>query len=627
MMKRGELSPFKVVCAHEAGRAPLSSALNLSAAIANDRNGFVWEAEINEHGLAVATPLPDQDLERFACLPSWETLKRWAERYMQRGWAGLIPVYRKCDMRAPEWSGEFLKIMQRPQKPTVAGAYDLMLKALPAGVRRPSLRTVHRWYAEKYSNLDKHRGRNTGSAMNPHKFSHRRSSADMLPGDEVHSDGWSTHFLAPHPVSGKFVKLEVWHSRDVATRYVYPPSVGLSESATVILGSIANVIATDGVPAVWQTDNTGSVKNDRVEFDPAASIAARAGMEIVHNIPGNSQANGIAEEFGHYLDSRARELATYQGEDMDALTAKRVLRITQKMVAAATREEALLLKAEAERVGKGLVFESYAHAVEWLRRICSEYNDRPHRALPMIVTPEGRRHMSPAEMRARFIDAGLWKPAPLNTSMLADLMHVHERVKVSRGCVGVFGQRYHHRELDHINGDAVLVAYDINDGARVWVKTLAGDQICEALFYESRRYRAMSFMELALEKRADAQQRRLQKHMDEIEAQRPGVLLENRARTERPHLAPVAATEEPSNVVALPVDPAAPPATANDLELARWMLDNPEHVKPHQRAWLEDEVRGSPTFRSMVEEEEIARGLRPARRQYEEDDGFQVAAG
>lgn len=528
MMERNALSPFKVVAEHGAGRAPLPPALKLAAAIANDRNGYGWKAEINSHGLAVATPQAGQDLEQFARLPSWETVKRWAEGFMRRGWAGLVPKYKARDMRAPAWSGEFLKIMQRPQKPTVMGAHAQLLRVLPKGVRRPKYRTVLRWYTEKYSNLDKQRGRNVGSAMNPHKFAHARSSAGMLPGDEVHSDGWSTHFLAPHPVSGKFVKLEVWHSRDVATRYVYPPSVGLSESATVILGSIANVIAEDGVPAIWQTDNTGSVKNDRVEFDPVASIAARAGMTIVHNIAGNSQANGIAEEFGHYLDSRARDLATYQGESMDPLTGKRVLRITQKMVAAATREEALLFKVEAERIGKGLVFESYAQAVDWLKAICAEYNHRPHRSLPMIVTAEGRRHMTPAEMRARFIEQGLWRPTPMSVENLADLMHVHERKTVIRGCVSVFGQRYHERELDHINGETVLVAYDINDGTRVWVKTLDGNLICEAKFYETRRYRSMSFMELALEKRADGQQRRLQRHIDDIEAQRPGAIVEDR---------------------------------------------------------------------------------------------------
>lgn len=507
------------------GTHALPASLGLTAAIANDRNGFKWRLEINAQGQQTVAHDAERVPAHIAVLPPAATFFRWAQRYNEKGWVGLVPKYKERDMRPPAWADAFLKVKQTPQNPTVANAVARMV--LPAGMDRPKVRAVQKWYADKFSRLDRERGRRTGSALNPYKFAHKRTTAGMLPGDEVHSDGWGTHFTAPHPVSQKFVKLEVWHSHDVATRYVYPPSVGLSESATVILKSIASVFAVDGVPAVWQTDNTGSVKNERMEFDPAGSIAARAGMTIVHNLPGNSQANGIAEEFNRYLDARSKELATYQARDMDPLTGKRVLRITQKMVAAATREEALALRAEAERIGKGMVFESYQQAVDWLRQICAEYNDRPHRSLPVIATETGRRHMSPNEMRARFVEAGLWKPSPVATEALADLMHPHERKTVVRATVSVYGQRYHSPDLEHVNGRQVLVAYDINDGERVWVKDLEdGRLLCEAKIYESRSYRTQSFMEIALEKRADGQQKRLQKKIDDIEVQRPGALIE-----------------------------------------------------------------------------------------------------
>ncbi|OIQ06451.1 MAG: hypothetical protein AUK60_07705 [Rhodobacteraceae bacterium CG2_30_10_405] len=156
----------------------------------------------------------------------------------------------------------------------------------------------------------------------------------------------------------------------------------------VILGSLYAVCAEDGEPVVWQTDNTGSVKNDRVEFDPVTSVAARRGISIVHNIPGNSQANGIAENFNKYLDERAKELATYQGKGMDSLAHKRVHKITQKMVkaqAVGDNDEVARLKAEAERAGCGLVFGSYAEAVDWVKRVVMEFNDMPHRELAKIA--------------------------------------------------------------------------------------------------------------------------------------------------------------------------------------------------------------------------------------------------
>lgn len=504
----------------------LTPSFTLQYAIANDRNGFKWHVARSADGHPAVEPLQGNGAVQATNL---STLLRWKGLLAKGGLNALIPKHKERDGAPPRWAGAFLAIMQRPQKPAIAAAVAELCRNLPADLAAPKLSTVQHWYAKKYSARDKARGRNTGSALNPHKFYHRRSAAGMLPLDEVHSDGWGTHFTAPHPISGKFVKLEVWHTHDVATRYVYPPSIGQSETTAVILRSIASVMAIDGVPAVWQTDNTGAVKNDRVEFDPAASIAVRAGFEIVHNLPGNSQANGIAEEFGNYLDSRSRALATYQGKDMDALTGKRVLKITQKMVAAASREEQLKLKSEAERVGKGIVFESYAQAVDWLNQIFAEYNDRPHRALPKINDADGaRRNMTPAEMRARFIEQGLWQPQPLSLEPLRDLMHPHERKKVIRGSVSLYGQRYHHRELEHHNGEHVLVAYDINDGARVWVKALDGALICEAAFVEARGYRPMSFYERALEKRADAQQKRLQNRIDDIDAQRPGAVIEQR---------------------------------------------------------------------------------------------------
>src|SRR5690606_28182462 len=112
-------------------------------------------------------------------------------------------------------------------------------------------------------------------------------------------------------------------------------------------------------------------------------------------------------------------------------------------------------------------------------------------------------------------EAAGWERKPLTGEELVDAFRVHERKTVVRGTVKVLGQSYHHAELDQINGEQVLVAYDLEDGARVWVKDLDGRLVCEAPFYESRAYRCRSFVEIALETRADAQQKRLGKKIDD----------------------------------------------------------------------------------------------------------------
>ncbi|NDP58035.1 MAG: DDE-type integrase/transposase/recombinase [Oxalobacteraceae bacterium] len=567
----------------------LPAHLQLAMALGNDKNGFQFEVEI-KGGLRSAVPVAGQNMQHYSMLFSRPTAYRLMKLAAQ-GWDALLPGRRQADMRVPAWAGAFLTLMQRPQKPSLSESFRVMDATLRSQgwseAALPSEHQVRRWY-DKYSNLDKQRGRNQGSALNPYKFAHKRTAAGMLPMQEVHSDGWGTKFTAPHPVSGKYVKLEVWHARDVATRYVFKPSVGLSESMLVIMGSLYNAIEFGGPMAVWQTDNTGSVKNDKVEFDPITSIAARAGISIVHNIPGNSQANGISENFNQYLDSRAKELTTYMGKTMDSLAQKRVLKITQKLTKTGNAFDRAILKRDAEKAGSGYLLESFAQATDWIEQRVAEYNHRPHRALPKVECPETgkKRHQTPAEAWALAVQTG-WQPAPLENDDLIDLFRPHERVTVRRGNVSLFGQQYHHQQLEHFNNEIVMAAYDLNDGERVWVKTMSGQLICEAPFYAERGYRAESFYELAMQKRSDAQVKRLVNKIDAIDAQRSSLVLENRP-TEyldvgaMDDIGVVAAVLDegyldmalPEQSPALPESPASRPLFDTEPERYRWLKQN-----------------------------------------------------
>lgn len=589
----------------------------LWCALANDKGGFGWEVTLTAGG-AIGVPIAGQSIPAFAGKLGKRSVQRWLEQRRDGGDDALIPGRPQKDMRPPPWAGVFLEEMQRPQKPTLATAWQKMAERLQAAGWRqhqgagvcgaaeyPAYATVCAWYRTKYSNLDRHKGCNTGSAMNPYKFAHKRSSAGMWPLLEVHSDGWNTHFTAPHPISGKFVTFEIWHSHDVFTRkaYVHERSIGLSENTAVILGSLYAVAVQDGEPVVWQTDNTGSVKNDRVEFDPCGSIAARRGISIVHNLPGNSQANGIAENFNKYLDERSKDLATYQGKAQDSLTAKRVLKITQKLVkaqAAGDSEEALRLRAEAARTGCGIVFGSYGEAVAWVKQIVAEFNDRPHRSLPRLTdTDARRRHMTPNEMMARAVADG-WKPAPIAGDDLADAFRVHERKTIRRGLISILGQDYHCAGMDDLNGEEVLVAYDIENGKRVFVKSLEGVPLFQADFYATRHFRPMDFYEIALEKRSDAQIKRLGDRIDDIEAQRPANLIEQRATITVPMAMP---GFEPS--VQTLIEAARPKPNLlhlDDPALIRWLAAHPEDWNDNLRRYLDETAEKLPSVADLIDE-------------------------
>ena len=589
----------------------------LWCALANNKNGFRWSVSFTT-GRPVARAFDGQDVDEFAAMLSKRTVQRWIRDRKAGGDEILIPGKRLKDMQVPAWAGDFLTVMQRPQKPTARTAFDEMAKqleakgwtahrgnGLPKAMEYPDYGSVCRWYRNKFSQLDKQRGRNTGSAMNPHKFFHERSTDGMEPLQEVHSDGWATKFYAPHPISGKWVTGEVWHSHDVATRkaYVHERSIGLSENTTVILGSLYAVSVEDGEPLFWQTDNTGAVKNDRVEFDPAASLAARRSIEIVHNIPGNSQANGIAESFNKYLQERAKELATYKGPDMDSLTQKRIHKLTNKLVKAANAGDAMefaRIRAEAEKAGCGIVFNAWSEAVAWVIKVVREFNDMPHASLPKITDTSGkRRNMTPNERMEEYKAAG-WVGRPLAGDELIDAFRVHEVRRVTRGCVSIMGQRYHHAELDHLNGEDVLAAYDIEDGSQVHIKTLTGVPLFTAKFYESRGYRMQSFIDIALEKRATQQIGRLEKKVEAIEAQRPGMVVEMSLKgiscgaNLNPAIEATAVRVEETleaEVLAIPTDQAeqARRRKINQMEdpsLIRHLAANPADWNDHLRRYL-----------------------------------------
>lgn len=446
---------------------------------------------------------------RACCRLTASTLNKWRDVKATRGRSA--PKVRQKDMEVKPWYALAVACRQRPQ----GSCYTWITEQVsgnwkPAwGAEKPSYDTVRRFFTEKFSQIDALTGWHTGSALSPHKHYISRSSAGMAPWQEIHADGWNTHFTAPHPVTGEFVTYEVWHAHDVATRFVPPFSIGLTETFEVIAKCVENAVREGGVMAILQTDSTKVVKKSaRFTTDPAIALADRVGFTVVHpQTVGNSQANGIAENFNTWLDRESRELATYQGKNMDGLSLKRVKKLTAKAVKAhkgGDYEGYADALEEAERMGKGHVLRSYEETCAWLEDKRRVWNAKPHRSLPKRPDPEtGKsRNQSPNEALAEAIDGG-WKPQLLREEYLVTLFRPHVRLTVRREAVTPYsGMRYHAPGLGDWNGQEVVVAYDIMDWRHVWVKTLEGELICEAEFKEAPGYRTKTALEAAEEKRA-----------------------------------------------------------------------------------------------------------------------------
>ena len=470
--------------------------------------------------------------------PSIRSLKRYL------GSDDLTPRRtRHKDMSVKPWHAVAVQLKQRPQGASMAWIAEKLEEDWneewgPAPKDIYSM--ITRFFREKFSQLDALKGRYTGSQLRAHKFYQHRTSDGVLPWDEVHADGWNTHFTAPHPRTGEYVTYEVWHAHDVATRYVPPFGVGLTENFEVIAKCVENAVRAGGVMRFLQTDSTRIVKNSEMfKTNPATALGDRAGITIVHpQEVGNSQANGIAENFNTWLDRDARELATYQHPSrMDELSFKRGKKLTAAMVKAANAGDAAELQAkkrELELTNKGIVLTSYESATEWLEKKRQKWNHKPHSSLKKVRDPDtGRaRHQTPFEALMEHIDDG-WEPSLPDVSAellelhLVDLFRPHTQVKVTRGTVSPYGgMRYRNEELDNWLGKQVVVAYDIMDWRQVWVKTLEGEPICTAKFVEATGYRTLSAIESAEEKRLKARIRNRERAIARDIARNPGAVIE-----------------------------------------------------------------------------------------------------
>lgn len=474
-----------------------------------------------------------------------KTYYNWLSEKEKRGRA--VPKKIQQDMSVKPWHALVVNLKRRPQGSTLAWIAEQVAEQWNPdwGNEIPTKRAIDYFLREKFSVIDQLKGRFTGSALRAHKAYTPRTSVGMRPWDEVHADGWNTHFTAPHPVTGEFVTYEVWHAHDVATRYVPPFGLGLTENYEVIAKCIENAIRCGGVMAILQTDSTAIVKRSaRLKTDPATALADRAGFTIVHpQEVGNSQANGIAENFNKYMDQCSRELATYQAKDMDQLTFKRVKKLTAKMVTAGAAGDQVAraqIKREAEKMGKGKVFDSYAEAVAWLDDKREKFNHRPHGSLPKIRDPETgkQRHQSPFEALQEHRADG-WQPVMLDDLLLIDMFWTHERRKVVRAAVtGPNGLAYYNQVLGDWEGKYVVVAFDPDAYKQVWVKTDLGDLICVADFVEATAYRTQTFNEAAQEKRALAQIKHSEQKIERIRARTPGMVIDAQDGTLLEDMAP-----------------------------------------------------------------------------------------
>ena len=464
------------------------------------------------------------------------SLYEWRAAYAEKGEAGLIPRHPQKVMTPPAWLHLFLAFWQRPQKPSVAQAYEEFAGAcqsiiagagsgfpvdlnvtdmqrfllnVAAELQKsgiPSVYAVRRWL-QKIALPEREAGRRTGNALlhlRPHKL---RLTDDLLPTDVYTADGTTADVEVLHPYNGQPFKPELTFVVDVATRRVVGVSVALAEDKFTILDALRMACCAGGIPAIFYTDNGPGYKN-KLMLAEGVGMLERLGIEKADAIPGRPQGKGLMERTVQTLTRRlCKQFASCTTYDMDLDAAHKVFKLSRKQI---------------KETGKSRYHPSWQEFLEALKRRVAQYNATPHRGLPRFVDGTGkRRNYSPDEYWGTFT-AQNWEPVTVPEDLREELFMPAEQRQVRNGWITFYNAKYFSSELADFHGERVQVRYDIWDSSKVYVWTLDGRKICTAeLNGNAMPYFPKSRIQAGRDKREKAQVQRLEKKVQAVIPARP----------------------------------------------------------------------------------------------------------
>lgn len=556
----------------EAGR--LDATLAAACAVANDRSG----------GKAIV---------RERILYTWRSAKA------SGGVAALAPLLTKTAQDLPKWFRDFMARYAKPGKPTLARVLAKWKSDEPDRPL-PSYQQVRRTL-DKLGSVDRMRGREGAQALKARQAYTARDASDLLPTSVYLADGKTFDAEIAHPIHGQPFRPELTTIIDAHTRRIVGWSAALDESALAVTDALRLACTHCGIPAIFYTDRGPGYVNDAMDA-PLTGLLGRLGITPMRALPYNSQAKGIVERLNHEWSHLARDYATYISRDMDREAKKAAHQETRR---------------ELKTAGTSRLLPRWEDFLLAAAHTIGEYNSRPHRGLPRIIdTITGkRRHMTPDEAwEAAF--AGDFEAILVTKSEAEDLFRPWIVRPTRRALVKWLNNSYFAPELEAFDGEDVIVAYDIQDATRVWVRAIdldaAGERqpgklIAVAAFEGHKtRYVPVTFEQDAMERRAAARRRRLQGKMDVVDMElRPTLLLESQTPIDHLMTLHPLAIDDERDIVAVPAMPASASATgrptfADDVQFARWLIANPGAVTSSDIAFVRDELLGSAAARDEL---------------------------
>jgi putative transposase len=343
----------------------------------------------------------------------------------------------------------------------------------------------------------------------------RRDTGTIRPLDVWLVDGHTFKAKVRHPDHGAPFAPEVTLVIDASTRLVTGWSVSLSENTIAVGDAIRHAVGTHGIPALVYSDN-GAGERAKAFDCPVAGLFARLGTEHRTGIPGHPQGHGLIERsWQTHMIECARQFATYQGGDVDDRTLRKVSAHLAKEQRAVARA-----KADGTLVQLSAQCPSWQQFIDAVDQSVREYNDtHRHRSLPKIEHgPQARKHMTPSQAWQAMLqpeDQVLLDEAALRQVFMPATLRTAQR-----GEVRFLNAHYYSEALMQVDAQQVRVHYDIHDASRVWVWSLEGHFVCEAVAGANRMgYFPQPVVEMARRKRVAGMVKRREAQIDQALAE------------------------------------------------------------------------------------------------------------
>lgn len=456
----------------------------------------------------------------------YEKCKTPAER-LQR----LAPLQRReKELNELVWLPHFLAVYRNTNGVNIAEAYTQYISQAAEHYEDqpymleilPSLSAVRRGL-KKLNPYMRAIGRKTGAELRALNTYVKRDWSVLRANDVWVGDGHSMKMKVAHPDHGRPFIPELTLVMDTASRFIVGWSVSLAENCLAVADAIRYGVEKHGIPAIYYSDNGGGEKNWMLDAD-ITGILPRLGINHQTGIPGNPQARGIIERVNQTLALRiARQFATYHGTGADRETVRKTSTAVISLDKALRDGRTELTDKQQWAKGKLPTWQQFIDAVQigvdWYN------NEHIHREIGM----------TPARKRQQLLnDDDIIRVTPIEAR---DMFRPQVLRVAQRGWVSLFNNDYFSQRLLDVDGEKVVVAFDIHDANSVIIRKQDGTYLCDAVWNGNKRAAfAETFVDKARKERHQRRMKLKQEQVDEIRAEaNPVITIEHQPSADLLH--------------------------------------------------------------------------------------------